>query len=350
VKVTPLDIRRKEFKRSMRGYSDEEVDVFLDEVADEFERLFQENMEMHDRVLRLEEQIAGHMQIKDALEKTLIAAQLQSDEMRVNARKESELILRDAELKARHIVNDSYGETQRVQQALIQLKHLEEDFRFKFRSLLEGHLKLLDEAPITVRDAGATVLTPEPLPDAEAPLAAPVPPVEPSSALSEAPEAAPAHALPAELGSASGGSERVASPLADTELGDSPVVEEAASSVVVTEEPETESLVVAATFAGETLSAPEDDIPTEETEFGTAGLVAAELGAAPAGLADEAPVAAADVSAVNLVTESADAAEEAVDKELPPRGFFFGRSLDNGDDAFLAPDTGKNEKGRDFEW
>ncbi len=134
----------------MRGYSDEEVDVFLDEVADEFERLFQENMEMQDRMQRLEEQIAGHVQIKDALEKTLISAQLQSDEMRANARKESELILRDAELKARHIVNDSYGETQRVQQALIQLKHLEEDFRFKFRSLLEGHLKLLNEAPITV--------------------------------------------------------------------------------------------------------------------------------------------------------------------------------------------------------
>jgi cell division initiation protein len=78
VKVTPLDIRRKEFKRSMRGYSDEEVDVFLDEVADEFERLFQENMELQDRMQRLEEQIAGHVQIKDALEKTLIAAQLQS--------------------------------------------------------------------------------------------------------------------------------------------------------------------------------------------------------------------------------------------------------------------------------
>ena len=58
-------------------------------------------------------------------------------------------MLRDAELKARGIVNDSYAEVQRVQQALVQLKHLEEDFRFKFRSLLEGHLKLLDEAPTT---------------------------------------------------------------------------------------------------------------------------------------------------------------------------------------------------------
>jgi hypothetical protein len=84
------------------------------------------------------------------LEKALVSAQIQADEIRANAHKESELILRDAELKARSIVNDSYAETQRVQQALVQLKHLEEDFRFKFRSLLQGHLRLLEEVSLVV--------------------------------------------------------------------------------------------------------------------------------------------------------------------------------------------------------
>ena len=46
MKLTPLDIRHKEFKRGMRGYVDGEVDEFLDEVADEFERLFKENIEL----------------------------------------------------------------------------------------------------------------------------------------------------------------------------------------------------------------------------------------------------------------------------------------------------------------
>lgn len=330
MKVTPLDIRRKEFKRSMRGYSDEEVDVFLDEVADEFERLFQENMEMQDRMHRLEEQIAGHVQIRDALEKTLIAAQLQSDEIRANARKESELILRDAELKARHIVNDSYGETQRVQQALIQLKHLEEDFRFKFRSLLEGHLNLLNEAPITVPDAGAAVLAPELASDAEAPGPA------------EAPVAEPLLAPPWE------GSEPAALPfavLADAGLVEPPTVEEPASSAPAADEQEAEVLVAAAASAGETSSAPEDETPTEETELGAAELVA-EL----AGFSAEVPEAAVDESAADIATESTDTAEEAVEEESPPRGFFFGRGMDNGADAFPAPEADEKEKGRDFEW
>ncbi len=159
MKITPLDIRRKEFKRSVRGYSDEEVDVFLDEVADEFERLFQENMELQDRAQRLDEQIAAHAQVRDALEKTLVSAQIQAEEMRANAHKESELIVRDAQLKARSIVDGSYGETQKLQQSLVQLKRLDEEFRFKFRSLLEGYLNLLSQAPIaTTAGTEATTL------------------------------------------------------------------------------------------------------------------------------------------------------------------------------------------------
>ena len=175
MKVTPLDIRRKEFKRSVRGYADEEVDLFLDEVADGLERLHQENAELQERIHRLDEQLATHLQLRDALEKTLISAQFQADETKANARKESELILRDAELKARGIVSDSYSEVQKVQQALVQLKHLEEDFRFKFRSLLEGHLKLLAEAPLDM-PTGQQVMADAapPAPEASALAAEPV--------------------------------------------------------------------------------------------------------------------------------------------------------------------------------
>jgi cell division initiation protein len=145
MKLTPLDIRHREFRRAMRGYADEEVDVFLDQVADEFERLYRENIEADERIERLEEQVAQFDQLKDTLQKTLVTAQQQSDEMRANARKEAELILRDAEIKGRDIVADSYTEKQRIQQALLQLRRIEEDFRVKFRSLLEAHLNLLVE-------------------------------------------------------------------------------------------------------------------------------------------------------------------------------------------------------------
>jgi len=145
MKLTPLDIRHKEFRRTVRGYSDEEVDVFLDEVADEFERLFQENIDSRERIEHLGEQLAHHEGLRDTLQQTLISAQQQAEEMKANARKEAELVLKDAGLQARDIVNESYQEKQSVQQSLIQLKQAEEDFRFKFRSLLEAHINLLSE-------------------------------------------------------------------------------------------------------------------------------------------------------------------------------------------------------------
>jgi len=129
----------------MRGYSDEDVDVFLDEVADAFESLFQENIESRERIDRLEEQIRHYESLKEALQKTLLSAQQQADDTKSNARKEAELILKDAEIRGRDLLGESYGEKRRLQQDLIQLKQVEEDFRFKFRSLLEAHLNLLAE-------------------------------------------------------------------------------------------------------------------------------------------------------------------------------------------------------------
>jgi len=289
VSVTPLDIRRKEFKRSMRGYSDEEVDVFLDEVADEFERLFQENIELHDRLQRLEEQISGHMQIRDALEKTLISAQLQADDLRANARKEGELMLRDAELKARQIVADSYSETQRVQHALIQLKHLEEDFRFKFRSLLEGHLNLLTDGPIAISGGEPRVI--ESLPDQGA---VPLLSVEPLQ-VREMPTIEPVAAAPAP---------------SDVPDANPAPVEAPAMVGVVDEEGGAGEISVLPEVEDDEVTAEMEDRPTEQD----ARPVSDETG------------------------------------ERSSSGFFFGRRLEEGDDAFLSPDSLKKEGSRDFEW
>jgi cell division initiation protein len=294
VKITPLDIRRKEFKRSVRGYTDEEVDIFLDEVADEFERLFQANMELEDKVHHLEEQSAGLTQVREALEKTLITAQVQSEDMRSNAHKESELILRDAELKARGIVHDSYGETQKVQQALFQLKLLEEDFRFKFRSLLEGYLKLLSEAPIAAQTAETAALTapPSPAPIAAAEPqpadAAPVAPAGPQSSL-EKPAPAPS----------------------------------------------------------------EDDTPTEENEAVVAHVNAAieAFTAAEAkreaDLAPDEEVTAETNSLSHLMRPSP---RQAPEPEPTEGGFFFGKQATDIDDTFQGEDDIKADKTRDFKW
>jgi cell division initiation protein len=153
MKLTPLDIRHKEFKRGMRGYADVEVDEFLDEVADEYERLFKENIDLSERVETLEGQVGGYKRIEDTLQKTLVSAQGSAEELKLNATKEAQLILHEAELKARQLVNDSYTEKQAIDQSMAKLKSADQDFRFRFRQLLEGYLKQLEETPAVAEKA-----------------------------------------------------------------------------------------------------------------------------------------------------------------------------------------------------
>jgi cell division initiation protein len=145
MKLTPLDIRHKDFKRGMRGYVDTEVDEFLDEIADEFERLFKDNIELSERCETLQEKIDHYRTLEETLQKTLVSAQRSAEELKANAQKEAQLILHEAELKARQMVNESYADKQAIEKQIVVLRSSEEDFRFKFRSLLEGYVKQLGE-------------------------------------------------------------------------------------------------------------------------------------------------------------------------------------------------------------
>ena len=210
MKLTPLDIRHKEFKRGMRGYADVEVDEFLDEIADEYERLFKENIDLQDRVESLEEKIAGYKRIEETLQKTLVNAQASAEEQKQNANKQAQLVLQDAELKSRQLVNEAYSERQAIEQSLAKLRSAEEDFRFKFRQLLDGYLRQLQETPevavvapaadfsrhaAAIKEAIARESTPE---RAEKPAPAPKPAVtpDPQAAPEAADEAEPETARP----------------------------------------------------------------------------------------------------------------------------------------------------------
>jgi len=143
MKLTPLDIRHKEFSRGMRGYSDTEVDEFLDLVADELERVIKENLDLNERVEALQQQIAHYRSIEATLQKTLLSAQQSAEDMRASAQKEAQLVLRDAEVKARDSLGEAYSAKQQIERDMVMLKNTEAEFRFKFRALLEGYLKQL---------------------------------------------------------------------------------------------------------------------------------------------------------------------------------------------------------------
>jgi cell division initiation protein len=362
VKVTPSDIRRKEFKRAVRGYADEEVDLFLDEVADEVERLTMENAELQERARRGEEQFAGHQQLRDALEKTLVSAQLQADQTRATAERESEAIVRNAENQARGIVGESYAEVQRVQQSLVQLKQLEEDFRHKFQSLLEGYRRLLSEAP-AMPVAPPVVMPPVIMPESaraaspatDTPFVVPtafeeVPEFPPMAAAARfEPPAMPAGAVPA-VPAAAATAAAVAPARLDSLLTETPAV--FASQPAVPEQVAPEPPAVfqpAPTVQTQPLTPPAPLLWTTDPA-NTAGDRSVTVDQADifsaADLTADAPTFEHDFESPTVGDESLTLVRE----EDPLRNFFFAPKEEGAAEDTAEGDKGEKSKPRDFEW
>jgi cell division initiation protein len=148
MKLTPLDIHHKEFGHSLRGYSEEQVDSFLDEVADEFERLFKENIDMAEKLEAANERVRGYQQIEASINATLLQAQRSSEDIVGRAGSEADSVLRDAELKAKEIIHNALQKKQTIANELIRIKQSEEDFRARYRSMLEDKLHNVDEVEL----------------------------------------------------------------------------------------------------------------------------------------------------------------------------------------------------------
>jgi cell division initiation protein len=145
MKLTPLDIHHKEFRRSLRGYAEEEVDQFLDEVADEFERLFKENIDLSERLDIANAEVGRYKMMETGISDAIVAAQRSAQEIGAKARLEAEQVFKDAELKAKEIIHNALQQKQKVAGELVRIKAAEEEFRARFRGVLEGATRSVNE-------------------------------------------------------------------------------------------------------------------------------------------------------------------------------------------------------------
>ena len=99
MRITPLDVRKQEFKRSMRGLDADEVRAFLTTLADEYEAVLVDNKQLRERVLEQDEKLAEYRNLEKTLRDTLMTAERVTQEARETARKEGEILLQEARQK-----------------------------------------------------------------------------------------------------------------------------------------------------------------------------------------------------------------------------------------------------------
>jgi cell division initiation protein len=143
--LTPLDIHNKEFKRSFRGYNEDDVDEFLDKVIKDYEQLYRENIEIKENIERLTSKLEQFQHMENTLHNTLIIAQETAEEVKMNAKKTVELILKEAEVEAKRLVDEAASKVRRMANEYDNLQKQEQVYRLRVRNLLQAQLDLLGE-------------------------------------------------------------------------------------------------------------------------------------------------------------------------------------------------------------
>ncbi len=142
MKITVMDIENKEFKKAFRGYDQDDVDEFLEDVAEDYEALYKDNSSLKERLVMLEEKLENYKQIEATINSTLLMAQNTADQVKNNTREEANIIIRKANDTAQKIIDDAHTEVIKINEDYGRVKREFLTFKSKYRNFMETQLDL----------------------------------------------------------------------------------------------------------------------------------------------------------------------------------------------------------------
>lgn len=145
MKIAPIDIAHKSFKKKAFGFDQEEVMEFLRAVADELEDVIRERNSLKEQMREKELSILEYKERDKTLRDTITTAQRMSEKVREDAETEARLILNDANQKADIIVKDARDSLKAVYQEITDIKRAKIQFESHLKALVNTHLKILEQ-------------------------------------------------------------------------------------------------------------------------------------------------------------------------------------------------------------
>jgi cell division initiation protein len=142
--LTPLDIQQQKFRTRFRGFDIQEVDNFLEQMADAFEGLLKENENLKEEIHRFQLEIQGYKNREDSFKRALLNSQKVIEQMKDNAQKSAELIIAEAEVKAEKILNKAHNRLAQLHEDIAELKRQRMQIEVQIGSVIEAHSKLLE--------------------------------------------------------------------------------------------------------------------------------------------------------------------------------------------------------------
>jgi cell division initiation protein len=143
-RITAMDVEEQQFSRRLRGFDCHEVGLYLKSVAEEISRLNLENAETREKAGAMRAEIDELRAREATLQQTLVAAQRMAEEMKEKARAESQLVVREAQLRADQIVRQAQDQLARIESEISSSRMERDNIERRLRGVIEQHLALLE--------------------------------------------------------------------------------------------------------------------------------------------------------------------------------------------------------------
>lgn len=138
--LTPLDVRRYDFGRTLRGYDPERVEQFRTQVAEELERLTRQTQELEAKAKGFHEQLRAFRERDKALNDALVSAQQLRGEIREQSEREAQLIIREAKSEADRHLEGSRTEIRKLEAQIVELDRARRSHLAQLRVMVERQL------------------------------------------------------------------------------------------------------------------------------------------------------------------------------------------------------------------
>jgi cell division initiation protein len=144
MRITPMDINNKDFKKGLRGYNVDEVHDFLDNLAEEYEMIYKENLTLKEKTSFLEEKLEHHVKIESTIQNTLVLAQNAAEQAKLSAQRESELIIKSANESSQRMLDRAHDDVLKINDEYEKTKQEFAKFRATFRNFMNCQTEMFD--------------------------------------------------------------------------------------------------------------------------------------------------------------------------------------------------------------
>jgi len=153
MRVTPANIREQSFTVRFRGFDPQEVDAFLEDVAEDLEAVLKDNAQLREQLTATEERTRGISEREKLLQETLVTTHRLAEEMKEAARRELDMHLREGELQREKLLEAARTEEAQIRSEVQTLKRTRRQLVEELRATLDTYQRWIAELDGEAADA-----------------------------------------------------------------------------------------------------------------------------------------------------------------------------------------------------